>query len=99
MTGKEFPLIFADAGKKLLVAGFAGGFGMSQRLTEMGLTIGSRISVIGGSCRGPLVIDVRGSRLGLGCRVAHKILVREVTDEQEADCGSQQSVAESAVID
>ena len=79
MNGKEFPLIFADAGKKLLVSGFIGGFGMSRRLADMGLTVGSPVSVIGGSCHGPLVIDVRGSRLGLGCGVAQKIMVTEIT--------------------
>jgi Fe2+ transport system protein FeoA len=93
MAGKEFPLIFADAGKKLLVAGFIGGFGMGQRLTEMGLTVGSQILVVEGSCHGPLVVDVRGSRLGLGCGVAHKIMVKEITDEKETICGNQRVAA------
>ena len=81
MACNEFPLIFADAGKKLVVAGFIGGFAMSQRLTEMGLNAGSQISVIGGSRRGPLIVDVKGSRFGLGCGVAHKIMVKEVEGE------------------
>jgi Fe2+ transport system protein FeoA len=98
MTGKEFPLIFADAGKKLLVAGFAGGFGMSQRLTDLGLTIGSQVSVVGGSCHGPLVVDVRGSRLGLGCGVAHKIMVREISNEQDTDCGVERIEAKPTAI-
>jgi Fe2+ transport system protein FeoA len=99
MTNKEFPLIFADAGEKLMITGFVGGFGMTQRLADMGLTVGSPVSIIGGSCRGPLVLDVRGSRLGLGCGVAHKILVRTITDEQDTNCGNKQTPKESAVID
>jgi ferrous iron transport protein A len=98
MACKEFPLIFADAGKKLLVAGFVGGFGMSRRLADMGLTVGAPISVIGGSCHGPLVIDVRGARLGLGCGVAHKIMVTEITNEQETDCSGERVTADPPVI-
>jgi Fe2+ transport system protein FeoA len=98
MTGKEFPLIFADAGKTLLVAGFDCGIGIKQRLAEKGLTVGSHVSIVSGTPCGPLVIDVRGSRLGLGCGIAHKIMVSEVTDEQDTDFGGKRINTKPAVI-
>ncbi len=98
MAETGFPLTFAGSGKKLVVTGITGGCGMSQRLADMGLTVGSRISVVSGNCGGPLVVDVRGSRLGLGCSIAHKIMVREIANEQETDCSAGRIIAESAVI-
>jgi Fe2+ transport system protein FeoA len=98
MTDKGFPLNFADSGKKLEVTGIIGCCGMSQRLADMGLTVGSRVSVISGNPCGPLIVDVRGSRLGLGCGMAHKIMVREITNEQKTDCGAGRVITESAII-
>ena len=98
MTDKGFPLNFAGSGKKLEVTGITGGCGMSQRLADMGLTVGSRVSVISGNPCGPLIVDVRGSRLGLGCGMAHKIMVREIANEQETDCGAGRIITGSAVI-
>jgi ferrous iron transport protein A len=98
MTEKGFPLTFADSGKKLEITAITGGCGMSQRLADMGLTVGSRVSIVSGNSGGPLVVDVRGSRLGLGCSIAHKIMVREIANEQETNCSAGRIITESAII-
>ncbi len=98
MEEKGFPLTFAESGKKLVVTDIAGGCGMSRRLADMGLTVGSQVSVISGNPCGPLVVDVRGSRLGLGCGIAHKIMVREIANEKGTDCSGGRIIAESALI-
>jgi len=46
----------------------------------MGLTPGVQIRVMSGQRAGPVLIDLRDSRLGLGRGVAQKILVKEVGD-------------------
>ncbi len=50
-----------------------------------------------GGSPGPIIVDVRGSRLGLGCGIAHKIMVKEVTDEDEKDRGGERAAAEPTI--
>ncbi len=51
------------------------GRGLQRRLADMGLTPGVQIKVINSQRPGPVIIDIRGSRLVLGHGVAQKILV------------------------
>ena len=81
------PLSYADTGKMLMITGVAGGWGLQRRLTEMGLTPGAQVMVMSGCHPGPLLVDIRGSRLGLGFGVAQKIMVKEIENEQETNCG------------
>jgi len=67
----------ASPGRLLTVIGINAGRGLQRRLTDMGLTPGVQIRVMNGQCAGPVLIDLRGSRLGLGRGVAQKILVKE----------------------
>jgi len=46
----------------------------------MGLTPGIQVSVMHSQYAGPVLINLRGSRLGLGYGMAQKILVKEVKD-------------------
>jgi DtxR family Mn-dependent transcriptional regulator len=53
-----------------------GGFGVEKRLMDMGLTPGTKVTVIKSApFHGPLEILVRGSRLALGRGIAEKIFV------------------------
>jgi ferrous iron transport protein A len=87
MVEHSMPLSLAGAGKMLTVTGIRGGWGMRRRLADMGLTTGAIVMVINGCHPGPLLIDIRDSRLGLGFGVARKIMVKEAGDEQKANCG------------
>jgi ferrous iron transport protein A len=81
------PISLASAGKMLLVTGINAGLGLQRRLADMGLIPGTPVMVVNGYYPGPLLINVRGSRLGLGFGVAQKIMVKETENAQEANCG------------
>ena len=58
--------------------GQALGWGFEKRLMDMGLTPGTRVTVVK-SCpfRGPVEIAVRGSRLALGRGMADRVFVEK----------------------
>jgi len=63
-------------GETALICEIAGGQGAKQRLTDMGLTIGTKIKVK--TCApfgGPVCIEVKGSQLAIGHGLARKVLV------------------------
>jgi len=69
------PLSMASPGEMVEVAAVRAGWGLQRRLADMGLTPGVKVRVINSGKPGPVVLDVRGSRLALGYGVAHKIRV------------------------
>ncbi len=86
MSPREMPLSLAGIGKPLTVTGINAGCGLRNRLADMGLTIGSAVRVVSGCHPGPLLIDIRGSRLGLGFGAAQKVMVKETLDSEKTDC-------------
>ena len=82
MDPRCMPLALARAGIKLTVTDIQGGFGLQRRMADLGLIPGVSITIMSGCHPGPLLIDVRGSRLGLGFGVAQKITVREAQDDR-----------------
>ena len=75
MTGQGMPLAMARPGELLRVIGVRAGWGLQRRLADMGLTPGVEIRVINSQMPGPVLIDVRGSRVALGRGVAQKVMV------------------------
>jgi Fe2+ transport system protein FeoA len=71
------PLSMAGSEKLLTVTDINAGYGLQRRLADMGITPGVNIIVVSGYHPGPLLVDVRGSRLGLGFGVAQRIMVKE----------------------
>ncbi len=69
------PLSMVQSGESVQVAAVRAGWGLQRRLADMGLTPGVRVKVINSQGRGPVILDLRGSRLALGHGVAHKIMV------------------------
>jgi len=52
------------------------GWGFKKRLMDMGLTLGTRVTVVKSApFHGPLEVSVRGSRLALGRGMAERIFV------------------------
>jgi ferrous iron transport protein A len=72
----SFPLSQAGEGERVRIVALRAGRGMDQRLTEMGLNIGTEIHVRQRQPGGGLVVMRGGTRLALGAGMAHKILVR-----------------------
>jgi Fe2+ transport system protein FeoA len=71
------PLSMAPPGEVVQVVAVRAGWGLQRRLAEMGLNPGVKVRVLNSQRPGPVVIDVRGSRLALGQGVAHKIMVTQ----------------------
>lgn len=56
--------------------GLGGGWGFKQRLMDMGLTPGTKVTIVKSApFHGPLEISVRGYRLALGRGMAERIFV------------------------
>ena len=75
MTGQHMPLAMVRPGELATVVGGRAGWGLQRRLADMGFTPGVQIRVINSQMPGPIIIDLRGSRLVLGHGMAQKIVV------------------------
>ncbi len=71
------PLSMVSPGELVQVAAVRAGWGLQRRLADMGLTPGVQVRVVNSQRPGPVVIEIRGSRLALGQGVAHKIMVKQ----------------------
>ncbi len=70
------PLSMARVGQTVLFVAVAeGGYGLTHRLAEMGVTPGMRMVVLNQG-PGPFIVSVRGTRLVLGRGMVERILVR-----------------------
>jgi len=69
------PLAMARPGELVTVIGVRAGWGLQRRLADLGLTPGVQIRVINSQMPGPVLIDLRGSRVALGRGVAQKVMV------------------------
>lgn len=70
------PLTMATPGKDVKLVAIHGGWGIRQRLADLGLTPGTVLRVIQTDGRGPLIVAFKGdARLALGRGMAHKIMV------------------------
>lgn len=73
---KILPLASLSIGEKGRIVSVKGGYGVVQRLADLGLTSGTEIVVIRSALfRGPIEISVRGTRIALGRGVSAKISV------------------------
>lgn len=72
---QHMPLAMVAPGEVVTVVGVRAGWGLTRRLADMGLVPGTTLRVINSQMPGPIIIDLRGSRLVLGYGVAQKIMV------------------------
>ncbi|MCQ6253698.1 ferrous iron transport protein A [Methanocaldococcus sp.] len=72
-----YPLAFAKEGETVIVKSINAGFGVIQRLSSMGLNIGSKLKVIRNQ-NGPVIVSVRGCNIAVGKGLAMKIIVERV---------------------
>ncbi|MFC1871539.1 ferrous iron transport protein A [Chloroflexota bacterium] len=76
-------LSMVSPGETADIASVRAGWGLQRRLAEMGLNPGVSVRVINNQHPGPIVLDVRGSRLALGHGIAHKIFVTSHLPERK----------------
>ena len=74
---QDMPLAMATPGELVTVTEVRAGGGLQRRLADMGLTPGVQIKVISSQTPGPVLIDLRGSRVALGWGIAQKIAVKK----------------------
>jgi len=76
MIGQFIPLAMISQGEEVTVMDIRAGRGLTKRLAEMGLTPGVTLSIITNHMPGPILVDLRGSRLVLGHGITQKIMVK-----------------------
>ncbi len=69
-----WPLALCKPGEKVVVRDVIGGIGVRRRLEAMGLYPGEEVEVILAS-GGPVILSVKGCRVGIGRGMAFKIIV------------------------
>jgi len=75
---QPMPLAMVSPGGVVQVVDVRAGWGLQRRLADMGLTPGVTIRVMNSQRPGPIIVDLRGSRLVLGYGMTQRILVRKV---------------------
>jgi Fe2+ transport system protein FeoA len=68
-------LLDVRPGCRVVIRSLAGGRAMVGRLCGMGLCPGTEAFVVTGRRGGPVIVDVRGSRVAIGCGMAGRIVV------------------------
>ncbi len=68
------PLSTCAPGEKVVIQRIAGGWGVKRRMADMGFYPGERLVVVNSS-GGPVIVDVKGTRVGIGRNMANKIFV------------------------
>ena len=71
----KVPLAFVPESEEVVVVEVLGGRGLTRRLHDLGLIPGTKVRVLKSCSPGPLLIDVRGSRIALGRGITMKIMV------------------------
>ncbi len=73
----RIPLIMLPEGAQATVVEVYGGRSLCKRLAEMGFTVGDRVLMIKNHRPGPVMVEVKDSRVALGRGVTLKIIVEE----------------------
>lgn len=72
----SFPLSMADEGTQVRVVALCGGTGLDKRMTEMGLNVGSALTVRQRQA-GSIVVSRGETRFALGGGMTHKIMAQQ----------------------
>ena len=75
-----FPLPLAGEGERVRIVGFRGGREMERKLADLGLSVGSEITVLRRYGKGPLLVARDSVRVGIGAGLAHRVVVSHVVD-------------------
>jgi len=78
MRERLMPLSMARPGEVVTLVAVNAGFGLKRRLADMGLNPGVSLRVIHSQLPGPIIIDLRGSRVALGRGMAQRIMVKGI---------------------
>lgn len=79
----DVPLSALRPGERAIVRRVIGGHGIVGRLACLGFTPGAEVTMVQNFGRGPLIVEVRGTRIALGRREAARVWVQLVTVPSE----------------
>ena len=66
-------------GTEVIITKLVGDNGVVKRLSELGFTMGTKMRIIRGQdLHGPVLVEIRDSRIMIGHDIASKIIVEEV---------------------
>jgi ferrous iron transport protein A len=69
------PLAMVSENEVVRLVALRGGRGMNKRLADMGLNVGMTVRVVRCIQNGPMILDVKDSRLAIGRGMAHHLMV------------------------
>jgi len=75
MEEKIMALSGVDAGKNVILIDIEGGRGIRSKLYSMGLVPGAKLTVLNQNVAGPIMINIKNSKLAIGQGIAQKIIV------------------------
>jgi len=75
---EHMSLLMVNHSKKIKLTEITWGTKLKKKLQDMGLTPGVEFSIVSQTGHGPVVLDVRGTRLALGRGIVSKIFVENV---------------------
>ena len=75
MNDERIPLSTLASGEVGVVHKLAGGSGFMSRLATLGFTPGATLSMVQNFGRGPLIVNIRGTRIALGRGEAAKVYI------------------------
>lgn len=71
----QLPLSMTVAGDRVWVVQIKGNHRMIRRLTDLGITQGSEITVVSRAGSGSVIVALQGCRIGIGAGMAHRVMV------------------------
>ncbi|WP_456475792.1 FeoA family protein [Candidatus Pyrohabitans sp.] len=69
------PLAMLAVGEEARIIGVKGSANRARRLLGMGFTRGTRVRILSSNFSGPVLVDIKGSRIALGRGLAMNIMV------------------------
>lgn len=76
------PLAMSPKHEKLSLLEVRGGCGLRRRLEALGFVPGAILSVISAGDCGPIIVNIKSTRLAIGRGVAHQIIVQPVQHQE-----------------
>lgn len=76
--GSAFPLTLASEGERVRILAYASGRGVDRKLADLGLPVGSELTIMTRQAGGRMVVACDDVRVALGAGMAHRIMVARV---------------------
>ena len=73
------PLNFIASNEDVCLKEIKGGRHFKQRMADLGLISGTQVHVVNAGSIGPIIIEVKGSRLAIGHGMARRIFVEPIS--------------------